>query len=253
MQPSRITNLVVTGFVLSVAVGCASRARVDSRVGLPICVGLGNCGAGPLICTGEDQTTSVGPTVITDSPSGLSSDGRGAYEQRTDGVRYSVVRAFVSVSLDTAREGVENSRHYSVNLSNPVPGGGGVPLGIVTAASNANIEVQWRRVGNTRQNLHSIPIGQTVTADMMDVTFHVQGRFHVLQAGPAPWGHCHATPTRVDGTGTTSGTIHRASATKWVIDLPAGSVGRLFDLHNTAQFAVNRGLYYTDLHFEIGR
>jgi hypothetical protein len=39
---------------------------------------------------------------------------------------------------------------------------------------------------------------------------------------------------------------------KWVIDLPAGSVGRLFDLYNTTQYAVDKGLYYTQLHYEIG-
>jgi hypothetical protein len=51
---------------------------------------------------------------------------------------------------------------------------------------------------------------------------------------------------------TVSAPIKRASATKWVIDLPAGSVGRLFDLYNTDQFAVDKGLYYTQLHLEMG-
>ncbi len=91
-----------------------------------------------------------------------------------------------------------------------------------------------------------------MTADQIDVTFHVNGRFHVLQMGPQAYGHCHAAPTAVTGNATSSGTIYRASATKWVIDLPAGSVGRLFDLYNTDQYAVDKGLYYTQLHFEIG-
>jgi hypothetical protein len=39
----------------------------------------------------------------------------------------------------------------------------------------------------------------------------------------------------------------------WVMDLPAGSVGRLFDLSSTTQYAVDKGLYYLRLHYEIGK
>jgi hypothetical protein len=152
------------------------------------------------------------------------------------------------MSLDVVPDSIKNPRHYSINLSHPVPGGRGVPLGVVTADGNTNIEIQWRRVGIVRQNLHEIAIGQTVAAGMVDVTFHIGGHFFVLQAGPLAYGQCHAALTRVDGSGTSSGTIHRATAT----DLPAGSVGRLYDLYHTDQYAVDRGLYYTDLHLEIG-
>jgi hypothetical protein len=137
-------------------------------------------------------------------------------------------------------------------LNDPVPGAGGVPLGTITDGSDINIETQWYRVGDTRQNLHDIPVGQTVTANQMNVTFHINGRFHILQMGPQAYGHCHSLPTAVFGTGTSSGTIYRASETKWAIDLPAGSVGRLFDLYNTDQYAVDKGLYYAQLHYEIG-
>jgi hypothetical protein len=33
--------------------------------------------------------------------------------------------------------------------------------------------------------------------------------------------------------------------TKWAVDLPAGSIGRLLDLYNTDQYAVDKGRYYT--------
>jgi tetratricopeptide (TPR) repeat protein len=84
----------------------------------------------------------------------------------------------------------------------------------------------------------------------MNVSFHLDGRFHLLQIGPQPFGHCHGA-TRVHGSGTSSGTIYRASETKWVIDLPAGSVARLFDLSHTTLNAVDKGLYYVRLHYEI--
>lgn len=220
--------------------------------GLPTCSGASDCAAGPVVCTGEDSTTLVAPTVITDNSSGVSSDGRGPYIQGADGVRWSIIVYVAGLTFDPLKKSVKNPRHYSVNLNNAVPGGGGAPLGIITDGNDINIETQWYTVANARQNLRNIPISQTVTADQIDVTFHINGRFHILQMGPQAYGHCHAAPTQVSGAGTSSGTIYRASATKWVIDLPAASVGRLFDLYNTDQYAVDKGLYYTQLHYEIG-
>jgi hypothetical protein len=190
--------------------------------------------------------------VISNLSSGVSSDGRGPYVQGVDGVVWSIVVYAAGLTLDRQRGNVKNPRKYTVNLNNPVPGGGGVPMGIITDGNDIHIETQWYRVGDARQNLHDIPVGQTVTANQIDVGLHLNGRYHVLQMGPQAYGHCHATPTQVNGTGTSTGTIYRASTTKWVIDLPAGSVGRLFDLYNTTQYAVDKGLYYTQLHYEIG-
>ena len=218
---------------------------------LPTCSGASDCAAGAQVCSGEDGTATVGATVITDYSSGLSSDSRGPYVQGTDGVRYSVVLYLTTLHLEQ-KKSVKNPRQYTVNLNNPVSGAGGAPLGIITDGNDINIETQWYTANNARQNLHNMAIGQTVIAEQIDVTFHINGRFHVLQMGPQAYGHCHAAPTQVNGNGTSSGTIYRASATKWVIDLPAGSVGRLFDLYNTTQHAVDKGLYYTQLHYEIG-
>jgi hypothetical protein len=254
---------------LAAVVGCGTTdvAPVDPNVsrelspslrlargggGLPTCSGASDCVAGPLVCTGEDDLATVGPTLMTDYSNGVSSDGRGPYIQGIDGVRYSVVLYVATLNLLRQGKSVKNPRMYTVNLDNPVPAGGGVPLGIITDGNDIHIEVQWYTVANARQNFHNIAIGQTVTADQIDVTFHVNGRYHILQMGPQAYGHCHAAPTQVNGAGTTSGTIYRASATKWVIDLPAGSVGRLFDLYNTTQYAIDKGLYYTQLHYEIG-
>ena len=218
---------------------------------LPTCSGASDCAAGPVICV-DDNTTTIAPTVITDYPNGLSSDGRGTYIQGVDGVRNSLVLWVAGLSFDKASKSIKNPRRYSVNLNNPVPGGGGTPLGTFTDGNDNNLETQWGRVGDARKNLHDMSVGQTVTASQMNVTFHINGRFHILQMGPQPYGHCHSAPTAVFGTGTSAGTIYRASATKWVVDLPPGSVGRLFDLYNTDQYAVDKGLYYFQLHYEIG-
>ena len=233
-------------------IGQATMDRGGTHGGPPTCSGASDCAAGPVVCTGEDGTVTVAPTVITDYSDGLSSDGRGPYTQGTDGVLNSLVVYVAGLTLDKASKSIKNPRKYSVNLNKPVPGGGGVALGTITDGSDINLETQWYRAGDARQNLHNIPIGQTVAANQMNVTFHLNGRFHILQMGPQPYGHCHSAPTAVFGTGTSSGTIYRASETKWVIDLPPGSVGRLFDLYNTDQYAVDKGLYYVQLHYEIG-
>jgi len=264
-------HLAIALLTTSVSIGCANSdgtfrsptvpnsaslqpvlPKAGGGARLPTCTGASDCAAGALVCTNEDQTVTVGPTVITDRSSGLSSDGRGPYVQGADNVRYSLVSVVTTLHLEKPKGSVKNPRTYVVNLSNPVPGGGGIPLGIIADNNDINIETQWYTVGNARQNYHNIAVGQTVTADQIDLTFHINGRFHILQMGSQAYGHCHAAPTAVFGTGTSSGTIFRASATKWVLDLPAGSVGRLFDLYNTDQYAVDKGLYYTQLHFEIG-
>src|SRR6185436_12590203 len=110
----------------------------------------------------------------TDYSSGVSSDGRGPYVQGVDGVRYSVVLTVATTHLYQKGNG-KNPRKYAVNLDNPVPGGGGVPLGIIADGSDNNIETQWYTAANTRQNLHGIAVGQTVTAEQIDVTFHIDG------------------------------------------------------------------------------
>ena len=64
----------------------------------------------------------------------------------------------------------------------------------------------------------------------------------------------------VTGTGTSTGTIYRASQTRWVMDLPAGSVRRLFDFNGMMlrpynknwELVVDMGLNCVHLHYEIG-
>ncbi len=157
------------------------------------------------------------------------------------------------LTLYKNKEGTKNPRQLKVNLNNPVPGGGGVPLGIITDGSSNGLHTQWHKVGNALQNLNNIRVGQTVTAAQMNVTFNINGHKHLLQMGPQANGHCHVGANLVNGTGTSSGTIYRASKTKWAIDLPAGSVGRLFNIDNNDwEHAADKGLYYVHLHYEIG-
>lgn len=257
MQSARIRKLATIGLSLLISVGFVSTARGGR--GSPACGGATNCAPPSLACAFPDSSESVGPTVIADLPDGVSSDGRGPYIQGTDGIIASGVGNEAALTFwYENKASMKNPRTFTVNFNNPVPGGG-LPLGIITESVPASgLITQWSMVGDSVKNLNQIPVGQTVTAAQMNISIHINGRFHVLQMGPQANGHCVTDRNAVHGAKTSSGTIYRASQTKWVMDLPAGSVGRLFDLHAMVptakdwETAADKGLYHVHLHYEIG-
>ena len=86
-------------------------------------------------------------------------------------------------------------------------------------------------------------------ARQIDVEFHIKGVVHALQVGPQPIGHCYTDGTAVHGNGTSQGTITRPDSTTWIVDLPPGSIGRLYDVKDRYPHAVNKRLYYVSLRF----
>lgn len=251
MQSARFKRLVMLGVCLLLSMGFA-RLAPGGRPS-PACIGASDCALDSLVCTFPDTTASLGPTVISDFSDGVSSDGRGPYVEGTDGVRGSSVAGHAGLGFIANTPSIKNPRKFIVNLNHPVPGGGGAPLGVITTDGIAALHAQWYRLGTAVQNLHSIPVGQTVTAAQMNVSFFIDGRWHILQMGPQPNGHCHSGINLVNGAGTSSGTIHRTSQTKWVMELPSGSLGRLFDAQDDNDHAVDKGLYYVHLRYAIGR
>ena len=243
---SLFIGLAVTGMARSASVGG----------GVGSCTSASYCTPAPQDCTFPGPNP-VWPTVVADLPDGVSSDGRGPYLLGKDGVVDS--RAGAEATLGIWGDTVRNVRSVTVNLSKPVPGGGGVPLGINTGTGR--FITQRGMIGDTVQNMTDIAVGQTERAAMMSAMFSINGRLHVLQVGPQAIGHCTGGKNLVHGTGTSSGTIFRATQTKWVMDIPAGSVGRLFDIQLSDctscccgwDHAVDKGLYYVHLHYEIGR
>jgi hypothetical protein len=236
--------------------GTIQTATVGAAVSVP---GATNANSDDPNCQFPDTTKLIEPTVIADLPDGVSSDHRGPYIKGVGGVIDSRVgnEAVLTIYHQKA-DTITNPRTFSVNLSKPVSRGGGVPLGIVTSDNRwpmhgVGILAQWGNIGDSFQNLNKIDVGQTVKAAQVNVNLNIGGRFHVLQMGPQAHGHCMTRSNLVHGKGTSSGTIHRASQTKWVVDVPAGSIGRLFDVADGNRRAVDKGLYYVHVHYEIGR
>lgn len=224
-------------------------AMVNSMGSLGIAGTGGGGGARDCEFPGAD---SVGQTALSDFPDGVASDGRGLYRLGKDGVIDSRAGTEAILTIWDRADTVKNGRSFTVNLNKPVPGGGGIPLGINPAGNGSGFVTQRGMVGDTVRNMLDIPVGKTETAALMSVAFHINGRRHVLQMGPQANGHCMTGRNLVHGTGTSSGKIYRASKTKWVMDLPAGSIGRLFDMEDLWDHAVDKGLYYVHLHYEIG-
>jgi hypothetical protein len=251
MLSARTSSLALIGLALFVTTGFAPAARSGES---PNCTGAGQCAPIQVDCEFADTTVSSGPIVVADFPDGLSSDGRGPYIKGADGVVSTDVGNAAALTI-WSQDSLKPLRTLTVNLNNPVPGGGGVPFGILTdkqSGEGIGLHTQRYYAGDTAQNLNRMRIGQRVAAAQLNVSFHVNGRKHLLQMGPQPNGHCHGA-TLINGTGTSSGTIFRASQTKWVVDLPARSVGRLFDIADGPGHAVDKGLYYVHVHYEIGK
>lgn len=261
MRVQTITGSAAIG--LSLLIGLAMTGISRSAIGgggSESCTSASSCTPTPSKCTfpGPD---SVGPTVVADLPDGVSSDGRGPYLKGRDGVIDSRTGTEATLTIYDRTDTVRNVRSFTVNLSKPVPHSGGVPRGTITSRNPSGFVTQRGMVGDTVQNLIDIDVGHKEQAAQMNVSFHINGRFHVLQMGPQANGHCMGGVSLVHGTGTSSGTISRVSRTKWVMDLPAGSVGRLFDIQGSQpvglarpswDHAVDKGLYYVRLHYEIG-
>jgi hypothetical protein len=203
-----------------------------------------------------------GTFTMTDSGYSVSSDGLGPYRSGSSNVRVLSGGVDGAFLLDGTSRGA--SRSFMVDLNNPVPGDIGIPLGMikadgvwpgsfVPAGANYRLHIFFLYMNaDSTEFTGDIPVGTTVPASTIGLNFYVNGLHHVLQVGPFPWGGlCMAGGTAIYGQGTTVGTISRPTATTWIVDLPAGSVGRLFDNHREDKYAVNRGLYHVSLHFVL--
>lgn len=191
------------------------------------------------------------------TPYTVTSDGRGPYLHGTSNV--DLIAASRAAVLHMAGPSVNGAprRAIRVDLSQPVPGGGGTPLGVVTDSSHLEVAAQWKAEpdGAHRRayNMHDIPVGTTVEAAQLDVQFHIDGVVHALQAGPQPIGHCYSDPPAISGQGTSRATISRPDSATWIVELPPGSVGRLYDVSLSYPHAKDRGLYRVALRFVVKR
>lgn len=210
-----------------------------------------NCASGEYRCFETSRGVEGSTFILSDSGYTVTSDGRGRYLRGTSNVIITYAGR-AAVMVFGAVPSNSSPRAIRVDLSRPVPGGGGIALGTVTDSSDLEVGAQMQMDPTyLAHSVVEIPIGRTVPAAQTDVQFHINGVTHALQMGQQPVGHCFSDGTAIRGSGTSQGTVTRRDSTTWEVDLPRGSVGRLFDVHLGYPNAIDRGLYYVSLHFLI--
>ena len=244
----------------------------DRPVGCANGVGPGGCEPHTLLISDacrdiprrlKPRPPAGGIVTLRDSGYSVTSDGLGPYRSGSSNVRVSPVDVAAAFVLNGRTPGP--LRTFNVNLDRPVPGDSGVTLGVIQAdaawpgpfmpdGSNYSVEIAFMWINSdTTEFTGDIPVGTTVRAGVgIGLDFYLNGVAHVLQTGAGAWGgFCSADGSAAHGDGTTTGTISHPTATSWVVDLPPGSVGRLWDISREVKGAVNRGLYYVSLHLTI--
>ena len=129
------------------------------------------------------------------------------------------------------------TRSFRIDLSHPVPGGGGESRGVITD-SRPHLQIHTR-LDSTGKNvgLQGMRIGETTKARYIAIA----ATDHQLRIYFNPE---HTCPTRlVLARGSTQGMVTRRSATRWEIELPEGSMGRLLEGAEGRE-RQDRGLYY---------
>ena len=112
--------------------------------------------------------------------------------------------------LKPPQRGDTSVRSINIDLSRPVPGDIGVPLGVIVQSGDTELGAQWYTEHDSSATtflshpVTEIPVGTTVPARQIDVAFQIDGATHVLQMGPQPYGHCYSDGTAIYGTGTAS-------------------------------------------------
>jgi hypothetical protein len=228
----------------------AQYLRLNGIVPPKPCGGVNNdtsCGSGRNLCQAYPNRGMSGLRFeLIDAPSStVRSDGLGPYVMGAGNVA-GVLAGYTAVMvLGPADSSLVPRRSVSIDLTRPVAGDIGRSLGIVRDDRDLEIGTQWYADSTHRaRSVLEIPIGTTVQAAQADVEFHIDGVVHSIQIGPQPGGHCFSDRTAIHGNGTSRATITRTDSTTWVIDVPPGSVGRLFDVHLSYPNAVDKGLYH---------
>ena len=263
---TRAAAMLQASLQWSVAYGqLAASLRLNGLVPPIPCIGdigmTSGCSTGVRICRPSSLPPEQGylppgsTATLRDAPYSVMSDGLGPYIAgpltRSGHVH---INASQVASLEFANPPGDGSviRSIKVDLNHPVPADIGVPLGVVASNHNLELASQWYTdSSNIAHSIRDIPIGTTVTSEQTDVGIHLNGVYHILQMGPQRYGHCFSDGSATYGDGTTRATIHRVTATEWIVDLPPGSVGRLFDISLSAPNAINKGLYYVSLRYVI--
>lgn len=190
-------------------------------------------------CTWE-YSDEIAATTTLDPGGLMQQDSTAPYADAVDNVdtfiKHSLVLRMAEPSFwsETAP-----TRQIAIDLSQPVPGSGAVSH--AAPAAGREFKSFWYRDDNRMiRTVHAIPLGTTVPSPRTEVLLTLDGRKHYLTMGEWARGYCEGT-SPIHGEGTSQAMISRAGQEDFRVDLPLGSVARLWDISSDPP--QDKGLY----------
>jgi hypothetical protein len=173
----------------------------------------------------------------------LQNDGLGDY---IDGKQFADVDLYYALNLfpfRSTRPNATPTRSLILDLSHPVPGGGATSMGVFRSYSG--IHSYWYLDPNMLvHSVQEILAGTTAYSDLTALFFTnpADGKPYILQMGPWSWSVCENSGW-VSTAGSTRAIITRTGVSTWTASAPAGSIGMVSDMSDSAN-PVPVGLYY---------
>jgi hypothetical protein len=185
--------------------------------------------------------------TVTDTGNSVRGDGRGEYVDTADNAGVNDLNAFALRTFWPNKLSDKPVRSLSVDLNDPVAGGGGVPMGVFTD-QRAVIASYWRvDSSNFVFAPQDIPLGTTVASERTQIwiTNPVDGKRYVVHFGP--WSNRCEPFGEVPTDGSTQVQITRTGPHAYIFNAPKGSIATLADVADQST-PIRKGLYYVNFY-----
>lgn len=205
--------------------------------------------------------------VVVSSTGNLRNDGKGTYYTGRDYVAAWINPTrwpdmsfnicmnwpfFKFPGVDSASappaSGIHDNRTLIHRMMDPVPGGGGKPLGEFTGPGGGNDVALPKPLTSTVSSFAEMPIGSSLSPTSAEVRFcnaDCTDYYSVIFGEKSVFGYA-----KVHGVGTTRPIVTRVSETRWIISFPSRTIGRLW---NRRGEGADLGLYYYEGNLDIQR
>lgn len=192
--------------------------------------------------------------MIVSSTGQMRNDGKGVYRNGTD---------FVGVWLDPSKwphmsfdfcmnwkfsTPIVPTRTVEHHLTDPVPGGGGMPVGVFKSPYGNDLVITKPMTASVNA-FTDMAVGSSVSPDSAEVRFCNSDctEYYSLIFGAKS---VFYRDMEINGAGTTKPLVTRTTATSWTISFPAKTVGRLWKRSGNL---ADRGLYYYEGQVDLQR
>lgn len=232
-----------------------------------------------IICTLQAQTPQtecdIRFNVVVSSTGNLRNDGKGTYYTGKDytatwinPTRWPDQSFHICLNWPFARfpgcdsvtepapTGTRGNRTLIHRMTDPVPRGGGKPLGVFTGPGGGNDIALTKPLTSTVTSFTDMAIGTSLSPQSAEVRFcnsDCSEYFSLLFGDKSVWGY-----PNINGAGTTLPIVTRTSETNWTISFPPRTVGRLWNRTTgkdrkvpTSEDETDLGLYYYEGSLEI--